>query len=155
MSKNNRKLKYMRRSMGLSQAKLAETLGVDPSTISRWENGSLSPSGKNRKAILSLFDNDTCTASNTKSEEFYNLEEEKVKALAKNFTAISRSFDKGKCYSISEKHEGHGTCNPSEFIFRYERKDGIHHCFREIHGNWTRTYTDAQLVGKIVKEVKE
>ena len=40
----------------------------------------------------------------------------------------------------------------SECAFRYEGQTGIHYVFREIHGGWTRTYTDAQLIGKIIKE---
>ena len=39
-------------------------------------------------------------------------------------------------------------------VFRYEGKEGIHHCFREIRGGWTRTYTDTQLIGKRISEVK-
>ena len=56
-------------------------------------------------------------------------------------------FQEGHTYSIksSDKWE-------SECIFRYERQIGIHYVFREIRGGWTRTYTDAQLVGKIIKE---
>ena len=40
-------------------------------------------------------------------------------------------------------------------VFRYEGKRGIHHVFCEIRGNWTRTYTDAQLIGATTEEVKE
>lgn len=39
-------------------------------------------------------------------------------------------------------------------MFRYEGKQGIHHMFREVHGGWTRTYTNAQLIGKHIKEVE-
>ena len=38
--------------------------------------------------------------------------------------------------------------------FKYEGKRGIHHCFREVRGGWARTYTDAQLIGKQIKEVE-
>lgn len=40
-------------------------------------------------------------------------------------------------------------------VFRYEGKRGIHHIFKEVKGGWTRTYTDAQLIGKHIKEVEE
>ena len=43
----------------------------------------------------------------------------------------------------------------NECVFRFEYQDGIHYVFREIRGGWTRTYTDAQLIGKHVEEVKE
>lgn len=39
--------------------------------------------------------------------------------------------------------------------FKYEGKRGIHHNFRETSGGWTRTYTDAQLVDKLITEVKK
>ncbi len=54
------------------------------------------------------------------------------------------SFDDGHQYII----------DGGDYIFGYEGKQGKHHMFREIKGNWTRTYTDAQLVGKKVLEVK-
>ena len=73
-------------------------------------------------------------------------------------------FEEGHNYQISAKvytegyHGGNNTKNKffafdNDCVFRYEGKQGIHHVFREIRGNWTRTYTDAQLIGKKVKEV--
>ncbi len=56
-------------------------------------------------------------------------------------------FQEGHIYRIASSDKWESEC-----IFRYERQVGIHYVFREIHGEWTRTYTDAQLVGKIVKE---
>ena len=53
----------------------------------------------------------------------------------------------GHAYSDIYPHFG-ALCN-----FRYERKDGIHHVFTETQGDWTRTYTDAQLIGKRIEEV--
>ena len=45
--------------------------------------------------------------------------------------------------------------NNNFYVFRYEGKSGIHHKFREARGGWVRTYTDAQLIGKVIKEVQE
>mgnify|MGYP006872985829 CR=1 FL=1 len=42
----------------------------------------------------------------------------------------------------------------AECLFRYECKTGIHYVFREVRGGWIRTYTDAQLVGKVIEEVR-
>ena len=39
-----------------------------------------------------------------------------------------------------------------EYDFRYEGKRGNHHLFREIVGGLSRTYTDAQLIGKNIEE---
>lgn len=56
-----------------------------------------------------------------------------------------RTFVPGRHYAIYGKS--------NNYIFEYLRKDGIHHCFREIHGGWTQTHTDCQLIGKKVEEV--
>lgn len=66
------------------------------------------------------------------------------------------TFREGRCYTIkatSATHEGNFSTHPDAIsIFKYEGKTGIFHCFREIHGGWTRTCSDAQLVGKIIEE---
>nr|HDO80594.1 XRE family transcriptional regulator [Candidatus Bathyarchaeota archaeon] len=36
-------LRLLRRTLGLSQEKLAKKLGIDPSTLWRWENGKRRP----------------------------------------------------------------------------------------------------------------
>ena len=65
--------------------------------------------------------------------------------------SISFSFSVGQHYQFAyEKYS-----MDHEYTFRYERKEGIHHMFREIHGGWSRTYTDAQLIGKTIMEVEE
>ena len=86
---------------------------------------------------------------------------------------IARKFTVGSCYqvvtsqSIIKRLRAGGKYvlqpmttsgnNDSEvgYTFRYLGKQGIHHMFREICGGWSRTYTDAQLVGKEVIEVSE
>lgn len=65
-----------------------------------------------------------------KKKTRYNAEEEAVKRIAKNIQAISRSFIEGEYYIITDNQE---LQNP---ILRYERKEGIHHVFSEIHGKW-------------------
>ncbi len=85
---------------------------------------------------------------------------------------IARKFTIGSCYqvvsdkSIIKRLRAGGKYvlqslttsgnNPEVgYTFRYLGKQGIHHMFREICGGWSRTYTDAQLVGKEVIEVSE
>ena len=71
----------------------------------------------------------------------------------------SFSFEIGHVYSI--KDAIHGAHNLYEISpkygtlceFKYEGQQGIHRCFREASGGWTRTYTDAQLIGKQIEEV--
>lgn len=69
-------------------------------------------------------------------------------------------FEVGRNYEILSP-EGKQRCDdiisPTtgiNCVFRYEGKAGIHYCFREIHGGWSRTYTDMQLIGKRITEVK-
>ena len=57
----------------------------------------------------------------------------------------SRVFTVGNLYRISG--------NPDFYVFQYAGKQGIHHCFRKVHGKWTQTYTDCQLLDKKVEEI--
>ena len=66
-------------------------------------------------------------------------------ALKADRESVRAKFTVGKSYKIN---------NANGCVFKYEGKQGIHHVFREIRGNWTRTYTDAQLIGAMIEEVK-
>ena len=72
---------------------------------------------------------------------------------------IKHEFEENHCYSITDSPSAGNAdreINPKSgkfCMFRYEGKHGIHHCFRETRGGWSRTYTDAQLIGKHIKEV--
>ena len=77
------------------------------------------------------------------------LEEAKLRA-----EALNHKFIVGKKYFIGEE----GKFKPlyqADFTFIYEGKQGKHHVFRHFKGNWSRTYTDPQLIGKFIKEVEE
>lgn len=70
-------------------------------------------------------------------------------------------FRKGQKYLVnspigSKGQNTRGGINNMEkgFVFIYERKEGRHHMFREATGGWLRTYTDTQLIGKKITEVK-
>ena len=67
------------------------------------------------------------------------------------------TFTEGHCYTICETTTKASHKRNDNFIFdyvfKYKGKSGIHHCFTEIHGGWTRTYTDAQLADKKIQEV--
>lgn len=85
--------------------------------------------------------------------------------------AIARHFSVGACYQVvtskriidglrrGEKYvlqPLNESSDPEDgYVFRYLGKQGIHHMFIEICGGWSRTYTDAQLVGKELVEVAE
>lgn len=83
---------------------------------------------------------------------------------------IERHFNKGACYQVVknkrtierlknggkytiQKINDYGDDPEHGYTFRYLGKSGIHHKFVEIYGGWSRTYTDAQLIGKLLVEV--
>lgn len=72
---------------------------------------------------------------------------------------VEFSFTKGCVYQIYSRDTGANCVTGASWdktcIFRYEGKFGIHHSFREIRGGWTRTYTDAQLIGKNIQELHD
>ena len=51
------KIKLYRRKHGLSIKKLACTLGIDPQTVGRWEEGMSKPKGEIRQRLEHLFHN--------------------------------------------------------------------------------------------------
>ncbi|MBQ3455674.1 MAG: helix-turn-helix transcriptional regulator [Synergistaceae bacterium] len=63
------------------------------------------------------------------------------------------TFTSGKKYVI--KCQSGTLSEQAEYVFMYEGRQGIHHVFRELNGNWTRTYTDAQLIGKKLYELED
>ena len=66
------------------------------------------------------------------------------------------AFMPQRCYSINDDDRivhWHFSSFNLGYVFRYERTEGIHHCFREVRGGWSRTYTDWQLVDKRVLEM--
>lgn len=146
MSSNADKLKALRYTLGLTQSQLAEKIGVSEASIERCENG-LVPIGKVKtpaqskiKAFLEV--QDISPAVIAESKKFLELED--------NQKAIQRHFTEGKCYVI---YGSQSNTWERECIFMFLRKEGIHHMFREVRGGWSRTYTDAQLVGKNIQEV--
>lgn len=52
---SNQKMKREREQRGWSQARVAEQIGTDPGTISRWERGSTSPSPYFRERLCQLY----------------------------------------------------------------------------------------------------
>ena len=75
------------------------------------------------------------------------LEEVKLRA-----DVFNHKFTIGKKYFIGEEGK-FKSLYKADFTFIYQGKQGKHHVFRHYKGNWSRTYTDAQLIGKFIKEV--
>ena len=145
-------LKELRQTLGLSKTRLAESLGVGRDTIRRWENGTYSPQKRFRKKLKDLFGDEYEGQARTK--EFYDIEEQALKNAAQSLASIARTFRVGNCYNISDTPNPSDNSTLRQSRLRYEGKEGIHHVFREERGKWIVTYTDAQLIGKHIKEVK-
>ena len=99
----------------------------------------------------------TRSESERKSVQEAESEKSEADGMAGIFLPKQYTFDVGHDYEISQsdKLKTHDIMNPATgtgCIFRYEGKRGIHHCFREVRGGWTRTYTDTQLIGKRIRE---
>ena len=72
-------------------------------------------------------------------------------------------FEVSKHYCIIGRYDNHPGGKPNASynpilgygcVFRFEGRIGIHYCFREIFGDWTRTFTASQLIGKKIMEAK-
>lgn len=126
----------MRERAGLSRKELADGVGKKPGTIRRYEVGDRIPD----------------------AETWFQLQ---AVLSPRHTPPPSFSFDAGHRYSIGEKaqgsqaHKSYREQDRIEYVFEYVGKAGIHHCFREVKGGWTRTYTDVQLLGKQIKEMFE
>ena len=145
--KNIRNLHSLRMNRGITQQKLSQLSGVSPDTIRNCEYGTYLPTITTYNKLCKVFGWKEITEATTKSiRQLTNTILEDLDELkpVKLPVPVEFTFIEGNNYSI----EG-----ADDFIFCYEGKQGIHHMFREVRGNWTQTYTDAQLIGKQVKEL--
>ena len=127
------------------------------------------------KEALERFEQDDKSLNNKKTSAQYKIraflevqdispeliaESKLVLELNERQKSIPKHFVEGKCYKIYDKGSNYkktslsGTTWDCDCIFMFLYKDGIHHVFREIKSGWTRTYTDAQLIGKKIQEIE-
>ena len=157
-------LYHSRMERGMTQKELSQLSGVGLSTINSYEMGKRLPSIKIYNKLCEVFcwkkiiETKPVSEKKTHTQSYVRLED---MLLPKHVTEkapapVKFEFEKGHSYTITDNLP---TKNIRHFqavhvsVFRYEGKQGIHHVFREVSGNWTRTYTDAQLIGKKIKEV--
>ena len=129
MKKSKSNIKELRKLLGLSEDEVSEASHVPICDIQKLEKG--------EKNTFEPF-----------LKDWLEREANERKAIEDAIKALKREFKKGGHYTINDNK-----IQSNDFIFEYLSKDGIHHVFREVHGGWTRTYTDAQLIDKIIKEV--
>ena len=135
---NAQKLRKTRLFLNLTQRELSVRLGVSASSISRYENERTPVSPRVRKWV------------NRKYRHFHL--NRKVLKSSKDHSVCS--FMPHRCYSIADDDKIlHRLSFPFNYVFQYEGTQGIHHYFREIHGGWSRTYTNSQLIDKRIQEV--
>ncbi len=142
-------MRNWREMRNFSRTALARYARVSPTTISNYEAGHSKPSPEYWERICTIL----------RWEELSDISDtwQKVQEQV-NYTPVTFAFTEGQCYSITRKNKK-GFYNASAWnveelaILRYIGKRGIHHCFRDINGGWCRTYTDAQLIGKTIKEI--
>jgi|GEM_PF-6851253 len=120
---------------GIYQSDLARRAKIKASSIALYVSNKMLPGITDYNKLAGVLGWKILTATGTE-ESALKAEKESVRA----------KFIVGKNYKLD---------SANGCVFRYEGKQGIHHMFREVRGNWTRTYTDAQLIGAKTEEVKE
>ena len=135
---NAQKLRKTRLFLNLTQRELSVRLGISSSTISRYENERTPVSPRVRKWV------------NRKYRQ-YHLNRKVIKS-SKDHSVYA--FMPHRCYSIADDDKVlHRLTFTFNYVFQYLGTQGTHHCFREIHGGWSRTYTNSQLIDKRIQEV--
>ena len=139
-------LRTLRRERGLTQSRLAFLCCCSVNSIYYYETGRRPPSFARWKQIKRVLSGKVKSASRQ--------EQPAAKAVTANTFELGHSYTIRSAKSGTKPVECSGCAHVDmTSVFRYEGKRGIHHCFRETRGGWTRTYTDAQLIGKHVEEV--
>ncbi len=158
-----------RMERGITQKELSQLIDMSTRTLNDIEKHHSKPTIRtyNKLAkffgwkIITLIQSETPNPERSykKLEDLPPIEPVKLPEMVK-FT-----FEEGHSYTISKTVYTEGyrggnysinkvSCLEDGYVFRYEGKQGIHHMFREVRGNWTQTYTDAQLIGRKIQEVE-
>ena len=147
--------------LGLTARDVGKMTGMDTLQVKNYAENITIPEPKNYNKLAKVFHWPKLRNRKKANTQVYNqpkgkqLSYEAVQHPEIKISPIpgstSFSFSVGQHYQFArEKYS-----MDHEYTFSYERKEGIHHVFREIHGGWSRTYTDAQLIGKTIMEVQE
>ena len=142
---NAQKLRKVRLFLNLTQRELSTRIGISASSISRYENERTPVSSRVQRWVKRKY-------------RQYQLSRKVIKSAKDNLVC---AFMLQRYYSIADNDKifHRLSINPCindftlNYVFEYLGAQGIHHCFREIHGGWSRTYTNSQLIDKRVMEV--
>ena len=144
-----------RMKCGITKKRLSQLSGVNEHTLNDTESGRYLPTIKTYNKLAQVFgwkniDNTSVKKSSlikTLSIDDLLDPPEPVKLLK----PVIFTFTISSIYRIY----AYEADRDNEYVFCYEGKQGIHHMFREIRGGWSRTFTDAQLIGKKIVEVNK
>ena len=98
---------------------------------------------------------DSISFQTERVKDYLEKEKKKYDDFLATRKAFTKHFEVGKKYYIMGNENNKFEVDVSEYLFEFVKDEGIHHCFKSVQGGWTRTYTDAQLVGKQIKEESE
>ncbi|MBR0253136.1 MAG: hypothetical protein IJQ57_07275 [Synergistaceae bacterium] len=152
MGRANR-IKELRKELGLSQAQVASFSRTKTWEVKLAENDI--DIDKSKEKIKNYLE---------KERERVKKQELKLKKAIEEKKAFYKQFEVGKKYHIYTLKENaykknnektySGSTWDRDCEFEFVKNEGIHHCFRSVQGGWTRTYTNAQLVDKHIREVQ-
>ena len=155
-------LRSIREQKRMSISQLARLSGISTADISRYEHGKHFPQPIYWSRIWTVLCGETVDNKPLNACESLPDNWEYVQERFK-CGSIPFAFEQGHCYMIKDTPFTSGAKYEQEInpmsgnfcVFRYEGKAGIHHKFVEVRGNWRRTYTDQQLIGKTIQEVQQ
>ena len=154
--RNIGQLQEYRNKRGWTIRELSQLSGVSDKQIRMYETGRELPTIRNYNKLTRVFNwkkITVITPRRVRKEPSIQMSEEFIESAAVTIPLNPKyEFDVGKEYRILET-EREVKAPIKDCVFKYEGKEGLHHMFREVSGKWTRTYTDAQLVGKKIEEV--
>lgn len=162
VQKNLSKILELRVKRNMSRYELGRLIGVSYNTVCNYECGAHYPTRSTYNRLALLFGWDVIDGK----KQYKPVQENKFRngvdlyeQTKEDSKGLHYRFEIGKCYTVSnlKYKDKNDSCSKTTWdancVFRYEGKQGIHHCFREINGGWTRTYTDYQLIGKYVTQI--
>lgn len=140
------------KSRGFSAQDVSRLTGIIPSKIQSYASGLMLPTVRTYNRLAHIF-GWLILPERAQSVQVMSKPKQKMTSINPGEGCMKFEFASGKKYVI--KYQIGTMSEQADFVFKYEGRQGIHHVFREIHGNWTRTYTDTQLIGKRLYELEE
>ena len=152
--KNMGELALLMGRAGLTTKELSQRTGISIKSLSEYRRGKRMPMRKGYNALAKVFGWERLKPKPKRKPAKKAVKYVPRKIIIEDAPPLPKpvkyEFAEGHKYRISESAK-----KPDDDVFKYEGKHGIHHCFREVLVGWTRTYTDAQLVGKHIEEMEQ